>query len=335
MLRIAGLIMLYISMPVYSQFSPKKVIIDCDPGVDDAIALILAIESPQLDVIGITTASGNVHVTKGTKNALRIVELTQTDIPVFIGAEEPLYIEPGKPPDYVHGADGLGNVNFPEPFVEPNQKPAACFIAEKIREEPGEITLLAVGRLTNVALALALEPRLTDLVNELVVMGGAVHVPGNVTPVAEANIHGDPHAADIVFTSFSRITMIGLDVTTKVIIDEKYLTRIKQEVPIYGDFISKVSQFYINFYKSTGVNGMYAHDPTAVAYMLNPGLFSTVKAPIRVITDGKAIGETVMAHNTFTANQEPWREKPLINIAVEVDDDEVLNLFYNILANKK
>lgn len=316
-----------------AQHAPKKVIIDCDPGIDDAIALILALESQQLEVIGITTVFGNVSTSQATKNTFRILTLTGKKIPVYEGAKEPLYAEPGIPPDYVHGKDGLGNIDYPNPEQTAEALSAAEFMVSTLRENPGEISILTLGPLTNLALALTLEPELPDLVAEVVVMGGAVTVPGNVTPVAEANMKGDPHAADIVLTSPMNVSLIGLDVTTRVIINDIHLKQLRNDSQTYGTFVFNISKFYMDFYKSTGVNGMYAHDPTAVAYIVNNEWFTTKKAPVRVVTEGIATGQTIMAHNDFTAGQEPWKNKPEISIAVNVEVDRVLNWFREVLSD--
>lgn len=317
----------------FSQHTPKKVIIDCDPGIDDAIALILALESQQLEVIGITTVFGNVRTSQATINAFRILELTNRKLPVYEGAKKPLFTEPGIPPDYVHGKDGLGNIDYPVPEQTTGEMSAAEFMVSTLRENPGEISILTLGPLTNLALALTLEPELADLAAEVVVMGGAVTVPGNVTPVAEANMKGDPHAADIVLTSPMNVSMIGLDVTTRVVINDFHIEQLKNVSQTYGTFIFDISQFYMDFYKSTGVNGMYAHDPTAVAYLIAPDWFTITKAPVRVVTEGIAIGETIMAHNEFTAGQGPWNNKPEVTIAGNVDVDRVLNWFREVLAD--
>lgn len=317
----------------FSQHTSKKVIIDCDPGIDDAIALILALESPQLEVIGITTVFGNVQTSQATMNAFRVLELTDRRLTVYEGAKKPLFAELGFLPDYVHGKDGLGNIDYPVPKEKAGALSAAEFMVSTLRKNPGEISILTLGPLTNLALALALEPELPDLVAEVVVMGGAVTVPGNVTPVAEANMKGDPHAADIVLTSPMNVSMIGLDVTTRVIINDIHLKQLKNSSQKYGAFIFDISQFYMDFYKSTGVNGMYAHDPTALAYLIDPDWFTVKKAPVRVVTEGMAMGETIMAHNNFTAGQGPWVNKPKIKIAVNVEVDKVLYWFGEVLSD--
>src|SRR5262245_5631390 len=221
---------------------PKKIIIDTDPGVDDSMAILFAFNSPELEIVGLTAIFGNVHTDLGTQNALRLVEFAgHPTVPVAHGADVPLVIPLEYVADFVHGADGMGNTNPPPPQGHPVDKPAAQFIAEMVMAHPGEITLVPVGPLTNLALALALEPRLVDQVAGVVLMGGAATVNGNVTPAAEANIIHDPHAADVVFTAGWPVTMAGLDVTMKTIMTEEFLASLR--VSRTGEFIYDISRF--------------------------------------------------------------------------------------------
>jgi inosine-uridine nucleoside N-ribohydrolase len=183
--------------------SPRtKVIYDTDPGVDDAMALYYALAHPAIDVVGITTTFGNVSVEQATTNALYLTALAGRDIPVSRGVATPWFKHPEAPPAHIHGADGLGNLGARRPAgQQADPRSSAQFIVDMARAHPGEITLVAVGPLGNLSLALQLEPQLPNLVREVIVMGGTVSEPGNVSPVAEANIWNDPHAADRVFTA--------------------------------------------------------------------------------------------------------------------------------------
>ncbi len=307
---------------------PRKVIIDADPGIDDAMAILLALRSPDLEVLGITTVFGNAEIEVATGNALRLVELAGKEIPVARGAARPWVVPLRPPPDFVHGADGLGNIDAPAPTRTAIEGTAAAFIVETIHEYPGEVTLLALGRLTNLALALAMEPRLPELVKEIVLMGGAVAVPGNVSPVAEANISGDPHAADIVFTTPWRVTMVGLDATTRVRLEDEVLLRMAKRDENLGGFLYRISRFYRRFYDSIGITGgFYVHDPSAVAYVIDPSLFVTEKGPVRVATEGIAIGQTIAAFGPRTEEWEAWRGRPEVNVCREVDAEGLLRLF--------
>jgi inosine-uridine nucleoside N-ribohydrolase len=206
-------------MRMRAQFSnvARKVIIDTDPGVDDALAIFLALASPEINVIGLTTVFGNAHTSTTTRNALSLLELAgRNDIAVAMGASEPLASEYVGPPIHVHGPDGQGNANVKPPALKAINTPAPAWIYELASAAPGEVTILALGPLTNLALAVQQYPDLPALVDEVVVMGGNALGPGNASPAAESNMLHDPEAADIVFGERWRTTMIGLDVTHKV-----------------------------------------------------------------------------------------------------------------------
>ena len=178
----------------------RKILIDTDPGIDDAMAIFYALESPELEVVGLTTVFGNAHTDVTTRNALSLLEIAErTDIPVAAGAVKPLAMEYRGPVAFVHGPDGQGGVDLPPPTTAPVDADAAHFIIDTVMSSPGEITLVPLGPLTNIALAMLIEPRLTENVAEIVLMGGAAFVGGNASPAGEANILNDPEAADIVF----------------------------------------------------------------------------------------------------------------------------------------
>lgn len=308
---------------------PKKIIIDTDPGVDDSMAILFALNSPEVEVVGLTTIFGNVYTDLATQNALRLVEFAgRPYIPVAHGADLPLVVPLGYVADFVHGTDGLGNTNQPAPKGEPVGKPAAQFIVEMVMAHPGQITLVPVGPLTNLALALALEPRIAENVAEVVVMGGAATVNGNVNPAAEANIIHDPHAADVVFTAKWPVTMVGLDVTMKTIMTEAYLATLKAEGGRTGRFIYDISRFYQAFhYQTHGVQSIHTHDPSAVAYVIDPTLFKTQRGPVRVITEGLAIGQTLMDRRGEWYEPNEWTTKPAVNVCLEVDSERLLALY--------
>jgi inosine-uridine nucleoside N-ribohydrolase len=308
--------------------NPRKVIVDADPGIDDALAMLFALRSPALEVLGITTVFGNASIEVGTANALRIVELVGRDLPVARGASQPLIVAGASPPDFVHGTDGLGNIAAPPPTRQPIEVSAAEFIVATARRYPGQVTLLAVGRLTNLALALALEPRLPALVREVVLMGGSASAGGNVTPVAEANIWGDPHAADIVFGAPWKVTMVGLDVTTRVRLGDDRLERMAARDQRVGGFVYRITRFYKQFHDSMGVTGgFYVHDPSAVAYLIDPGLFTTDRARVRVVTEGIAIGQTIADSETRRERWEASKGRPEVTVCRDVDGDRLLRLF--------
>jgi purine nucleosidase len=308
---------------------PKKIIIDTDPGVDDAMAILLALKSPELAVVGLTTIFGNVYTPLATENALRLVEFAgRPDIPVAPGAELPLIVPLEAVAEFVHGRDGLGNVNLPPPQGRAIDRPAAQFIVEMVMSHPGEITLIPIGPLTNLALAVALEPRLAENVAEVVIMGGAALVSGNVTPAAEANIIHDPHAADVVFTAGWPVTMVGLDVTMPTIMTDDYLAALKASATPTAEFIYAISRFYRDFhYAVYGLMGMHTHDPSAIAYALDPTLFTTTRGPVRVVTEGITSGQTFLDRRQNWRKPNAWTNQPAVNVCLEVDSERLLALY--------
>ncbi|MFI7678217.1 nucleoside hydrolase [Actinophytocola sp. NPDC049390] len=303
-----------------------RLIIDTDPGIDDAMALFAALASPELDVVGLTTVFGNVTVETATRNALTLLDVAgRADIPVAPGAAAPVAMDYRGAIPQIHGEDGLGDGGE---LVAPSRAALDITAAEFLcREAPGA-TLLAIGPLTNLALALRLRPDLDTLVEQVVVMGGNALGPGNATPAAEANMWNDPEAADVVFGARWPVTMVGLDVTHEVVlpgagIDE--LTRrdtatarmLAQAVPLYRDFLAEVN----------GLDGIYLHDPSAVAYLLDPGLFRTERWPVRVETQGISRGKTWPSlGNTDDAAPAAWQGRPPVNVCVGVDAPAVLDL---------
>lgn len=311
-----------------------RILIDADPGIDDATAILLALASPRLDVVGITTVFGNATLAQSTANALQLLEVAERpDVAVARGASRPLKREADPPPDFVHGKDGLGEVDRRPTSLEPVASDAANFIVETVSRSPGEITLVAIGRLTNLARAVELEPRLARLVKAVVIMGGAARVAGNVTPVAEANIWGDPDAADIALGAGWPITMVPLDVTTRVRLTDDRLERIARRSPRIGRFVFDISRFYRDFYISAGVTGgFYVHDPSAVACVIDPSLFETESAPVRVVTEGPARGQTIAAFGRFSDSWEETRGRPPVQICTRVDAGRLLGLLEETLS---
>jgi inosine-uridine nucleoside N-ribohydrolase len=305
----------------------RKIIIDTDPGIDDAMAILFAFAAPELEVVGLTTIFGNVQTHLATQNALRLVEFAgRAHTPVAHGAEQPLVIPYDRIPEIVHGADGLGNTHQPAPEGQAIERTAAQFIVETVMQHPGEITLVPVGPLTNLALALDLEPRIVNHVQEVVLMGGAATVNGNVNPAAEANIWHDPHAADQVFTAGWPLTMVGLDVTMATTMDEAYLAGLRATRT--GDYIYQISRFYQQFHKlAHNLDGCHTHDPSAIAYLLDPTLFTTERGPIRVITDGIAAGQTLLDRRRAWLAPNAWSDLPEVTVCTGVDAERLLDLY--------
>jgi len=308
----------------------QKMIIDTDPGVDDAMAIFFALRSPELDVIGLTTVFGNVHTDLATTNALRLLEIAgRTDIPVAKGADDPLAGPFKGPVPFVHGDDGQGNANLPAPRSRPIDQPAAAFIVEQIMAAPGEITLVPIGPLTNIALALRLEPRIAQNVKQVVLMGGNALCPGNATPAAEANIHNDPEAADIVFGAGWPVTMVGLDVTHQVNMTPEHFERYAASPDPLAQHIARIVPHYRAYFEraNPGMRGIYVHDSSAIAYVIDPTLFETRQWPLRVETQGFSRGKTWPAIGTG-AEQLPaaWRNRPPVNVCVGVDAKRLIAL---------
>lgn len=303
----------------------EHIIIDTDPGIDDTMAILFALKSPELDVVALTTIFGNHFTDITTRNALRVLELAgRSEIPVAHGAEGPLLRKYKGPPHFVHGHDGLGDAGVAaEPQHLAHHLPAAQFIVETIMARPREITLVPVGPLTNIALALRLEPRIAENVKRVVLMGGTGFAPGNVSPVAEANIHNDPEAAAIVFGAPWHVTMIGLDVTTQVLMDEPYLQELAAAPNPYTDLISKIVSHYQRFHGAHYISGgaIHTHDPSAIAYLINPELFETVSHRVRVETHGYADGQVIVDRRGR------WYEGVETEIAVRVNAPRLLALF--------
>ncbi len=309
---------------------PQKIIIDTDPGVDDAMAIFFALESPELDVIGLTTIFGNVDTELATTNALRLLEIAdRTDIPVVRGADDTLAGPFKGPVPFVHGDDGQGNVHLPPPTTKPLDTTAAEFIIEQVMGAPGKITLAPIGPLTNIALALHLEPRIAEHVREVVLMGGNALGPGNATPAAEANIHNDPEAADVVFGASWQVTMVGLDVTRKVNMTSAHLERYAQADNPLAQHIARITPHYQNYFERCypELDGIYIHDSSAIAYLIDPTLFTVQRWPLRVETQSISRGKTWPDIGSGHSDRlHPWQNRPLVNVCVEVDAPRLLEL---------
>lgn len=315
----------------------KQVIFDTDVGIDDAMALLFLHFSPQVDIRAITTGFGNASLENTTRNALHIKERFGIAAPVFKGAGISSGPRVGEGyPDFVHGKNGLGDIVFSDPGIEADVMIAAEAIVNLARENPGELSLVAVGRMTNVAAALELCQELPTLLKEVVVMGGAFGFNGhygNVSPVAEANIAGDPRAADNVFTSGLPVTIVGLDVTKEVSATAEFFNSLEAAAGEAGVFINDIARFYLDFHeKVTGARSCPVHDSSAVAYLLQPELFTTRSVSVRVVTEGIALGQTTHREPGESYAVADWDELPMVNICTGVDADGLLNLYLNTLA---
>ena len=313
-----------------------KIIYDTDPGVDDAMALLLLARHQRIELIGITTVFGNADIATTTRNALFLKQKLGLTAPVARGAGAPLVGEPDDPPTFVHGMNGLGDILLPDINEKADPRPAHQLIIDLVRANPGEVTIIAVGRMTNLERAMREAPEIVGLVKQVVVMGGAFgrngHT-GNVTPVAEANIWGDPDAADIVFGAAWPIAIAGLDVTQETIMTEAYLEELGDAAGSDGAFVRAVSAFYQNFHReSSELDGFFVHDSSAVALALHPELYTMEAGAIRVVTEGIAIGQTIIKPDGRGYPPGAWDNRPSQSIAVGVDADAVLKLYRNTLV---
>jgi inosine-uridine nucleoside N-ribohydrolase len=287
------------------------VLLDCDPGHDDAIALLLALASPELELLGVTTVAGNQTLEKTTANAIRVLEFAgRADVTVAAGADRPLLREQFIAA-YVHGETGLDGPDLPPPQSAPVDRHAADFLADKIRERDGAVTLVPVGPLTNVALMLALHPDARP--ERIVLMGGAI-AEGNVTPAAEFNIWCDPEAAARVFASGIDVTMIGLDITHRALFTTAHIGRLAGRV---GEMVTELLRFYDRFHREVyGFDGSPIHDALAVAHVMNSELVETKHLNVEIDVESELCrGRTVV---------DLWRRTertPNAHVGVDVDAD--------------
>ena len=308
--------------------SVRKILIDTDPGVDDAMAIFYALASPELDVVGLTTIFGNADTATCTRNALRLLEIAErTDIGVARGAAKPLAMDFRGPADFVHGTDGQGNVHLPDASTATLGIDASRFIIDTVMAAPGEITLVPMGPLTNVAMALILEPDLPRHLAGIVLMGGAAFVGGNASPAAEANILNDPEAADLVFGADCPIVMCGLDVTERTVMTTATLGRFDAMTNAPARHIARILPFYRDFYRDRSVlDGIYVHDSSVISYLLAPQHFTTATHPVRVDTaHGIGRGKTWAARNV-SDHESAWSGRRAVTICTGVDSEAVVEL---------
>jgi purine nucleosidase len=270
-----------------------KLLLDCDPGLDDALALLLAHGDPNLELVAVTTVGGNVGVDKTTRNALEIRDyLGFSDVPVAAGAGEPLRGSV-RSAEHVHGEGGLGSVVLPKARGTVAGQDAVDLLIETLAAAPGEIHLVATGPLTNIALALRKEPRLTEWVASFTIMGGS-YTRGNATPAAEFNIYADPDAASAVVNANWTTTMVGLDLTLQAVVNDGVVERMKQLGALGTDFVIPLATFWTNPLEDEW-DGQALHDVCAVAYIARPDLFVSKAARVDVELEGTfTSGETVV-----------------------------------------
>jgi inosine-uridine nucleoside N-ribohydrolase len=304
-----------------------KILLDCDPGHDDAIALLLALASPEVDLVGVTTVHGNQTLEKTTLNALKLLEFVgRTDVPVAVGADRPLRREPFVA-EYVHGESGMDGPALPQPTTAPVDGHAVDFIARTVLESAEPVTLVPTGPLTNIGLFLSLHPDAAARVERIVLMGGAIG-EGNVTPAAEFNIWVDPEAADRVFSSGLDVTMVGLDVTHRAIFGPEPTGRLKAAGRV-GAMVAELLEFYGRFHRETyGWDGSPIHDAVAMAHAFRPGILETVRTGVRVDC-GEELGRG--RTNVDLRGRVGW--EPNAHVAVEIDADAFIELLVERLSS--
>lgn len=275
---------------------PRKIIIDTDPGQDDAVAILLALASPELEVLGLTCVAGNVPLPLTSRNARIVCELAgRQDIRVFAGCDRPLKRKLVTA-EYVHGKTGLDGIALPDPAMPLAGGHAVDFLVETLREEaPGTVTLCPIGPLTNIATAFARAPDIVPRVAEIVLMGGAYFEVGNVTPAAEFNIHVDPEAAEIVFRSGASLVVMPLDVTHRVLTTRARVEGFRTLGTSVGHAVASWTDFFERFDMAKyGSEGAPLHDPCTIAYLLQPDLFSGRHVNVEIETKGEfTLGMTV------------------------------------------
>ena len=303
----------------------QKIIIDTDPGIDDAMAIHMAFADPRLDVLGLTTIFGNVTIDNATRNALVLAEMAHYKTVVSQGALVPRRRPPEPPADFVHGDDGFGDVAPITPQGTAISQTAARYLCETCAAHPGEIIICAVGPLTNLAAALDHDPAIVDNVKAVVVMGGSAAPHGNVSNVAEANIWNDPDAAECVFAAAWPVTMVGLDVTEKAQCTPADLATLAEQAPAIGGFLNAATQFYFDFHENkTGIRSCFMHDPSAILAITDPDYFDFEPMALKVICDGDEIGRTLPVDDA---------SRPLVQVAMQVNGAAVRDKFIELVAN--
>lgn len=303
---------------------PKKIILDCDPGHDDAVAILLAVGNPSIELLGVTTVGGNQSLDKVTYNARAVLEKAHaTDVPVYAGCGQPL-VRPLESAADIHGETGLDGVELPQPTRPLEDMHAVNYIVKTIMEnEPGTITLVPTGPLTNIAMACRMEPRIVERVKEVVLMGGGYHV-GNWSAVAEFNIKTDPEAAHVVFNQPWKLTMVGLDLTHQALCTPAVQERIDGVGTPLAGFVSGLMDFFRKSYQNNqDFVDPPVHDPCAVAYLIDPDVVQTRRCPLDVELQGSlTLGMTV----ADLRGPEPSAEECHTQVATKLNFDKFWNL---------
>jgi len=303
--------------------NPKRILIDTDPGIDDSLAILLALASPELSLEGLSVVHGNCSLEQAVINGLSILELANADhIPLSRGCELPL-VQPSLLAPETHGGTGLGYAKLPKPQSKPIRQHGCDFLIEKIMSNPGEITLVAIGPLTNIALAIRQEPRIVNALKELIIMGGAIRHEGNTTALAEFNTYVDPHAAHIVYHAGIPTTLVPLDVSYQCILTKPDVDRLLQIDSLLTRFIADTTRFYMEFHDEyQGVEGCVINDPLALALTFAPELCDYQNLPVDVdISSGVSLGKTFADFYNYT------KQPANMKVALGVRSRDFIELF--------
>jgi purine nucleosidase len=308
--------------------NPTRIIIDTDPGIDDSLAFLLALASPEIKLEALTTTQGNVTLEKATRNALAVLELAHaSDTPVALGSVLPL-VQPLPAFKTVHGISGIGNSNLPEPKAKPVAGHAVNYLIERVLAEPNEISIFPIGPLTNIAMAIRKEPKFAKAVKQLVIMGGAILENGNITPLAEFNIYVDPHAAHIVFHSGIPITLIPLDVTHKCLLKLEHLERLMKISSPISRFIKEATEVYLKLSLERGFEGSALHDPLTLVTIIAPDLLTLKEYYVDVdISGGVSMGKT------FADIRNVMKKPANMKVAMSVRGEDFVELFLQRMEN--
>lgn len=312
-----------------------KILLDADTGIDDSIAILYALKNPEVRVVGVATGCGNTDAAQAAENTIRLIKLANPGyaVPVAVGANKPLVGEWEGPVPHIHGKNGIGDMELPASAQEPVAEAAEDFIIRLAREHAGELVLIGLGRLTNIALALQKEPELPKLVKRMVIMGGTYHAPGNVSPVVEANIYGDPEAADQVFTAGFDLTMVGLDVTLKTRLSMQQIGVLEKyaapENAAIAQYIKGAMKLYMNFNRQQNfcLDHCPVHDPLAVLVAAEPSLVRTRRVKARVECGGTYCRGMVVAD----LRERPF-EAQYVNICEEVDGTRAVETLLSVFC---
>jgi inosine-uridine nucleoside N-ribohydrolase len=340
---ISFFVLIFLTNP-FAQSAPRRVIIDTDPGTDDAMAIILALNSPEFKVEALTVVPGNVEAKQGLENALKIVSLAgRCDVLVAAGAQHPLN-QKLITAQFWHGKNGLADVELPPSKCKADPRFGPDLIIEMIHRHPHEVTLIPVGPLTNIALAVSKDPSIAFLVKDIVIMGGSIS-GGNVNGAAEANIYNDPEAAQIVFNAGWIVTMVGSDVGERTLITRKYLAELQSSHGPESDFITKIADFYLTRSEKSGYAGAAMYDPLAVGIALDSTLGTLKEMHVDVETKGEFTrGETVanrmgsneknVLHGDHYEIEGAIELKPNARVCLASDADRFLQMFVSRIRGK-